>query len=98
MSVIPRSSIEMEVHFAVSPEAKGQSFYYAKKGLNWIFESTGAEKISACIPFFNKQAYQFALKLGFQLEGINKMSFLKGGQLQDQWYIGLTKEDWLCRS
>ena len=93
--VIPKSSVEVEVHIAVLPEAKHKAFYYGKKAADWIFDQ-GIFKITAMIPFTNKQVYKYCLKLGFQQEGINRMSFLKYDELQDQWLMGLTKEDWLC--
>ena len=93
--VIPRNSVEAEVHIAVLPEARHRAFYYGKKALDWIFEQN-VHKVTAMIPQTNQQVYKYCLKLGFQQEGVNRMSFLKDGKLQDQWLIGLTKEEWLC--
>ena len=93
--VIPRNSVEAEVHIAVLPEARHKAYYYGKKAADWIFEQ-GVHKITAMIPQTNQQVLKYCLKLGFQQEGINRMSFLKDGKLQDQFLLGLTKEEWLC--
>jgi len=92
---IPKNGIEVEFHIAVLPEAKGRAFYYAKRAISWVFNANFM-KVTAMVPFTNRQAYRFAIKLGFKEEGINTMSFLKNGKLHDQWFMGLTKEDWAC--
>lgn len=93
--LVPRNSIEIEAHIAILPKAKNRAFYYGKRAIEWVF-STNCQKITVMIPFTNQQVHKYCLKLGFQTEGINRMSFLKNGQLQDQWLMGLTKEEWLC--
>jgi len=94
--VVPRNSIEYELHIAVLPEAKHRAFYYGKRALDWLF-SNGCLKATVMVPFTNEQVYKYCLKMGFSTEGINRMSFLKNGKLNDQWFMGLTREGWLCR-
>jgi RimJ/RimL family protein N-acetyltransferase len=94
----PRNSVEVEIHVAILPEAKHRSYYYIKRAINYLFNNSQYEKITAIIPFTNMGVYRMALQLGFQTEGINRMSFLKHGTLHDQWLVGLTREDWTCLS
>lgn len=57
-------------------------------------------KINCCIPFCARPTYKFAKKLGFKDEGINKDSFVKYGNVWDQWYLGITKgqvKEFLCQ-
>ena len=95
--LVPRNGIEIEVHTAIMKSARHKALHYAAKTLDWIFENTQCLKVTTSVPFFNTRAYKFTLKLGFRDEGVNRMSFMKDGQVHDQWLLGITKEEWLCQ-
>lgn len=50
-------------------------------------------KINAEIPVIFKDVYKFALKHGFQDEGINRKSFRIHGEIVDQYRLGITREE-----
>ena len=49
--------------------------------------------MNASIPEYNKLAIRLAGKVGMELIGINKRSFMKNGVLYDQQLFGISKED-----
>lgn len=50
-------------------------------------------KVNCSIPNHLKIVQNFAIKVGFKQEGVNRASFLKNGIVQDQIRYGLTREE-----
>ena len=87
----PISGIVWECHVQVLPEyRKEYASEFFKKALGWAFDM-GCRKIIAQIPFLYPDVKKFALKHGFEVEGVNRKSYLKNNVLHDQWYLGLVR-------
>ncbi len=67
------------------------AYVSCREALEYAFDVVGTKKIVAQVPFMYRSVYNFALKLGFREEGINRKSFLKNGKLWDQWHLGMVR-------
>ncbi|WP_307891303.1 GNAT family N-acetyltransferase [Acinetobacter seifertii] len=84
------------MHTCLLPSLRGSRAVEAGKLiLKLIFENH--QKVISWIPENNRKAKLFAQMLGFQVEGINRASFLKDGKLLDQFLVGLTKGEYSCQ-
>ncbi|HAV4987985.1 TPA: DUF2824 family protein [Acinetobacter nosocomialis] len=94
--LIKHNSIAIEIHTCLLPSLRGSKAIEAGKLiLKLIFENH--QKVISWIPENNRKAKLFAQMQGFQVEGINRASFLKDGKLLDQFLVGLTKGEFLCQ-
>lgn len=91
-----RNHITYDVHTTLLPNARGKSVEIAKGVVRWFFENSNCLRITTTVPEFNHLATRLSLMAGMTLIGVNKKSFLKNGQLFDQYLYGISKED-LCR-
>lgn len=85
-----------DVHIAIDPDHWGnpKNVQLSKLGCEYLFEQRPRlKKLVAAIPVTDSQVLRFAQRVGFQREGINKASFLRGGELLDQYYVGLKRPD-----
>lgn len=94
--LIPQNSVTVEIHTCLLPILHGaQAVQAGQLLLDLIF--TDYKKAITHVPIDNRRAAWFAANLGFRLEGINRKSFLKDGQLLDQKIMGLTHEEYVCQ-
>jgi RimJ/RimL family protein N-acetyltransferase len=90
--------VTYEVHTCLLPRIWGpKAKQAAQLGRAWMFANTPCQKIVTNVPQDNPAALRFAKRCGMTLEGVNRKSFLKNGQLLDQHVLGLTKEEWQCQ-
>lgn len=79
-------------HFGFLPRGYGadarKSF---ERMLAWLWENTTAEKVVGEIVRDNILAIRFARSVGFEIYGLNKKSFRRGGVLVDQVCLGISK-------
>jgi len=61
--------------------------------VNWFYRDAPDQyvKLNAEIPIIYPDVYAFTKRFGFKDEGVNRKSISKGGQIIDQWRLGLTK-------
>jgi len=91
--VHPHNTVTYEIHTAILPEYWGNgSDLAAIEVLKWIFSNTPCQKLITHVPQNNPFALRFAKFAGLQIEGINRKSFMKNGQLLDQYLLGISKE------
>ena len=91
------NSVTFEVHPCLTPRLWGpKARTAARLARAWVFTNTAAQKLITHVPAYNAVALRFALRNGFQQEGINRASFLRNGELLDQHLLGLTKKEWQC--
>jgi RimJ/RimL family protein N-acetyltransferase len=91
----PINSICYLVHVNFLKIARGKEAIQAGKDtLEYIFSETPCQKLIAWIAPMHDNVISFTIGMGFKLEGINKASFLKNGQLHDQHLYGLTKKEY----
>lgn len=87
----PINGVTWECHVQVLPEyRKTHADEFAQKALQWAWDM-GCQKLIAQIPVLYPNVKDFGIKHGFEIEGINRKSHLRHGQLHDQWYLGLAR-------
>jgi RimJ/RimL family protein N-acetyltransferase len=95
---VPTNFVTYEIHTNILPEGRGKmAVLAANECTEWMFRNTPCMKLSTWVPENNRKAKMFALLCGMRVEGNSRLSFLKDGKLQDQFLMGLTREDWLCQ-
>jgi len=94
---VPMNAITYEVHSNILPASRDHSRSLALETVKYMFTETKCLKIITHVPEFNKAAFRLALACGLKMEGIDRSSFLKSGKLYNQYFLGLTKEEWKCQ-
>ena len=83
-----KADIVGEFHFHVIPESRDNASEYHSQAIDWVRENTTITKLVTEVPFIYLDVVNFGLKNGWIIEGINKQSYLKGGLIYDQYYLG----------
>lgn len=86
-----RNQATLECHVHVLKNSRLNALAFGQSALDWAWDNTDAMKIIAEIPEIYPDVLKFALKNGFEIEGLNKSSYLKGGELYSQTYLGLMR-------
>ena len=87
-----QSEVTVECHVQVLPKYRDDyAEDFGKSVIQWVWDNTKATKIVAQIPYLYPNVKDFALRMGFEIEGTNKNSYRKGGETHNQWYLGITK-------
>lgn len=96
-AICPSNMITAEIHTSLLPEFRGvKALQSGKLFLSHLFSKY--LKAISYVPSYNKKALLYAQLLGFKIEGINRSSFIKNGQLLDQTLVGLTQGEFNERS
>lgn len=83
-----------ECHVQVFPEFReAYAEDFGDMVIEWTWQNTKARKLVAQIPFLYENVKDFALARGFKVEGVNSDSYLKDGELSNQWYLGIKRWD-----
>jgi RimJ/RimL family protein N-acetyltransferase len=86
--------ITYEIHCGFLPGCRGKQARDAI-GLTLVdMFQNGALKITAQFPSARREVAYLARRLGFEHEGVNRQSVIQDGRLQNQLYMGLTKDAW----
>jgi hypothetical protein len=89
---VPATSVCFEVHTCLLPgHGYRRSREAAKQAAAWIWANTQCQRIFTNVPMCNVIAMRFAEAAGMVEFGVNARSFLKGGILQDQALLGLSR-------
>lgn len=88
-----RNAVTVEIHAQVLPEhRKEYSRATGLAALRWIrVNLPTCHKVIATVPALYPNVKKFTESFGFQLEGVNRASYLKEGELHDQWNLGITR-------
>ncbi len=94
VAFIPQTPIVYKFHPAFLPDKWGdeQITDLTRLALDWAWKNLPVQKIVATFPVMYKSTLRLGQRVGFKREGINRKSFLKDGELHDQYYLGLTRE------
>lgn len=93
LMVSPVSKYVADVHVHVLPDyRKTHALEFGKKSIEFVF-GYGFIKLNAQIPFCCENVKNFAERCGFEVEGINRKSWLKNGVMWDSWYLGLLRAE-----
>lgn len=89
------NAITLDVHPHILPEFRGSIGMEAgRKHLEWVYNHAPKyKKLVATIPMIYRHVKLYANMLGYRDEGINRASFLKNGQIHDQWNLGITRDE-----
>ena len=88
------SSCAVDIHPYLLKQHKKHGRDLIKSFFKWFLSlPDDLCKVNCSIPDHLKIVQNFALKVGFKQEGINKASFMYNGKAQDQKRYGLTREE-----
>ena len=89
------NGITAQIHANVLPEhRKPHSKATGTAALDWVMmHLPEIHKIIAVIPVLYPNVRDFTLSFGFQVEGVNRQSYLKNGTIHDQWILGITRPE-----
>ena len=88
------TSVMVEIHAHVLPKYRAK--YSQATGttvLQWIIDETKYEKVIAVIPTIYENVKRFTCSFGFKEEGVNRHSYMKNGEIVDQWLLGITRDE-----
>lgn len=89
---VPENAICWSVHTCLLPKAWGPMARRAGREMaGWIWENTLCHRIVTSVPESNRLALEFAVACGMTEYGRNEKSILKGGKLQDQVCLGISR-------
>jgi RimJ/RimL family protein N-acetyltransferase len=63
--------------------------------LDYAFNRLGLVKINSSVLAFNKRSLAYALKCGYQKEGVRRSEVFRFGKRWDKIMLGVTRRDWL---
>lgn len=88
------NSVTVQIHaHVISAHRKQYSYETGMAALQWIIDNTEYQKVVAIIPTIYENVKRFTCSFGFQEEGINRQSYLKNGELVDQYLLGITRDE-----
>lgn len=79
----PKDDKAYEFHVALLPKAKGQAVDICKNAVQWFFDNTEYNTITASVPSFNALAGRLADKIGMINVGIKHNAFQCNGKIYD---------------
>lgn len=90
--LVPQNGVCWDIHTCLLPEAWGARAREAARGIvAWTFAETPCQRLVTSVPGHNRLALRFAQRAGMTEYGRNPKSYLKGGILQDQILLGLSR-------
>ena len=91
----PMNSATLEIHAQVLPEHRREHSQDAGRAvLGWIYENAPEyKKLVAWVPDFYVNVLKYVSGFGFVIEGCNRKSYLKNGELHDLMLLGITREE-----
>lgn len=87
----PLSPIRWVVHTCLLPHARGLAIPASRAMLDWMWANSKVERIITDVPVSNRLALRLAKECGMEVIGTDRQSIRKGGKLQDQIMLGLSK-------
>ena len=89
------STTAISFHPYIMPEHKGSGRGMVSEFFSWFIENIPAKvnKINVKVPIIHKTVYNFAKKVGFIDEGVDRMSYTKNGEVCDRYALGLTRSE-----
>lgn len=90
------STKKAQMGYWLRPAVEGEGLAYrcGLRFLQFLFEKPGLNKIEIHFMARNHRSAALAKRLGFQIEGVIRQSYLIHGQLEDIVITGLLKSEW----
>lgn len=91
----PKSNTVLDIHPMVIPEHRNHGNKSMMCVFEWIINNCARtmQKVVAEFPSKSKNIERFAIHNGFKKEGVNRLSFMKNGELLDQTIVGITRKE-----
>lgn len=89
------NSVSLKIHPYLRTEHRTKGRLMMGAFYEWFLNSTQdkVNKINVSIPVNQQKVINFAKKVGFQKEGLNRDSYLKNGKLYGQQNLGITRNE-----
>lgn len=90
----PMNNTVAVMHANVLPKFWGereQNAAIGKAVIQWVWDNTEFHKIVATVPVIYKKVLGYAQRIGMQREGIMRKSYMKDGELHDQYHLGVNR-------
>ena len=89
------NGITAQIHANVLPQyRKIRSKETGRLALDWVMEHLpDIHKLIAVVPVIYPNVRDFTCSFGFREEGLNRESYLKNGEIHDQWILGITRPE-----
>ena len=90
MQMTPYNRTTIDIHPYIYKDKRKYSLECGKLAIEWFNENAPQmyKKLITQVPSCYRHIKQYALKLGFELEGTYKNSYAKNGELKDLWLFG----------
>lgn len=87
-------AVTIDIHAHVLPHQRQHSKDLGAVIMRFILEhAKWANKYVAQVPFCYENVRKYAESFGLKIEGINRESYLKNGQIFDKWHLGATAQE-----
>lgn len=70
-----------------------QNAAIGKAAIQWVWDNTEFHKIVTTVPVIYKHVLAYTQRIGMKREGMMRKSHLKRGELHDQYYMGISREE-----
>lgn len=91
----PRTSVKYVVALAIWPERWASAVPAFKGVVQYAFDMIpNMERIVGEVPSDNSHAMRLAKRAGFEMCGLERKSFMRGGELRDIRYLGASRDTW----
>lgn len=89
------NSISVKIHPYLKSKYREKGRIMMKSFYKWFLENTDdkVNKVNTVIPEFHKKVINFAKRVGFKKEGVNRESFRKDGKIYGQQNLGITRTE-----
>lgn len=89
------TQVSLKMHPYLRKEHRQKGRIMMAAFYKWMLENTEEtiNKVNTVIPEYQKKVINFAKKVGFQKEGLNRESCQKNGQLYGQQNLGITRKE-----
>jgi len=93
-AVHPMTETTYIIHVNILPKFWGnrkENAQFGKMAVEWVWNNTEAHKLIATVPVIYPHVLGYAQRCGFKREGMLRASYLKGGELHDQYVLGVNR-------
>lgn len=91
---IRENTTDINFHALLTKQAIHKSRELGKLCIDWAFAHNEVLRITGVIMQGLESAKNYALKLGFKLEGVKRDAFLKDGIPKNLYILGITRKEW----